>query len=49
MNTIVITKGTTDYEFYNISDELAKAIILILCVCENDESGIISLESEDKE
>lgn len=27
-------RGTTDYEFYNISDELAKAIILILCECE---------------
>lgn len=46
MNTIVITMGTTDYEFYGVSDELAKAIILILHECENDESNIVSAESE---
>ncbi len=46
MNIIVITMGTTDYEFYNLSDELAKAIILILHECENDECSIVSVESE---
>ena len=46
MNTIVITMGTTDYEFYGVSDELAKAIILTLHECENDESDIVSAESE---
>ena len=46
MNTLVITMGTTDYEFYNVSDELAKAILLILHECENDECNIVSAESE---
>lgn len=46
MNTLVITMGTTDYEFYNVSDELAKAILLILHECENDECDIVSAESE---
>lgn len=46
MNTIVVTMGTTDYEFYKVSDELAKAILLILHECENDESEIVSAESE---
>ena len=46
MNTIVITMGTTDYEFYNVSDELAKAVSLNLHECENDECGIVSAESE---
>ena len=46
MNTIVITMGTTDYEFYGVSDELAKAVSLILHECENDECGIVSAESE---
>lgn len=46
MNTITITKGNTDYEFYGISDELAKAMILILHECEDDESNIVSAESE---
>lgn len=46
MNTIVITMGTTDYEFYCVPDKLAKAITLILHECENDECGIVSAESE---
>ena len=46
MNTIVITMGTTNYEFYCVSDELAKAISLILHECENDECAIVSAESE---
>ena len=46
MNTLVITMGNIDYEFYNVSDELSKAILLILHECENDECGIISAESE---
>ena len=46
MNTIVITIGYTDYEFCRVSDELAKAILLILHECENDECDIVSAESE---
>jgi len=46
MNTLVITMGNIDYEFYNVSDELAKAILLILHECESDESNIVSAESE---
>lgn len=46
MNTLVITMGNMDYEFYGVSDELAKAIMLILHECENDESNIVSAEIE---
>ncbi len=46
MNTIVITMGTEDHEFYNVSDELAKALILILHECENDDCDIVSAVSE---
>lgn len=44
--TIVISARTTDYEFYDIPDEVGKAIITLLQECENDDSKIISAETE---
>lgn len=44
--TINISMGTKDYEFYNVSEKVAKAIITLLYECENDDSEICSAESE---
>lgn len=45
MATIKI-KIDTDYEFYNVPVKVAKAIITLLHECENDDSDIVSAESE---
>lgn len=44
--TIVISAGTTDYEFYNVPDKVGKAIITLLQECEKDDSKIVSAERE---
>lgn len=46
MCNIIIPIGNTNYEFYNIPDKVAMAIITLLQECENCESKIISTESE---
>lgn len=46
MNNIVIPFKNTDYEYYNVPDEVVKAIITILNECVNTESKIMSAESE---
>ena len=37
---ISITKGTNNYEFYNVPEKVAKAIITLLHECEKDDSDI---------
>lgn len=44
--TINITKGTTNYEFYGVPDKIGKAIITLLDECGNDNSSIVSAQSE---
>lgn len=44
--TINITEGIKDYEFYNVPEKVAKAIITLLHECEKDDSTICSAESE---
>lgn len=44
--TINITKGTTNYEFYGVPDKIGKAIITLLYECEEDNSSIVSAQSE---
>jgi len=44
--TINITEGFKDYEFYNVPEKVAKAIITLLHECEKDDSPIISAISE---
>ncbi len=44
--TISISIGTKDYEFYNVSEKVAKAVITLLYECENDDSTIVSSTSE---
>ena len=44
--TINITKGVNDYEFYNVPEKVAKAIITLLQECEKDDSTIVSAISE---
>ena len=44
--TINISIGAKDYEFYNVPEKVAKAIITLLYECENDDSKICSAESE---
>lgn len=44
--TINITKGIKDYEFYNVPEKVAEAIITLLHECEKDDSTIVSAESE---
>ena len=46
MGTINISISDTDYEFYNVPQKVAKAIITILQECENDDSDIVSAISE---
>ena len=43
--TINITKGNKDYEFYNVPEKVAKAIIALLQEC-GDDSTIVSAISE---
>lgn len=44
--TINISTGTKDYEFYNVPEKVAKAIITLLHECEKDDSTIVSAISE---
>ena len=47
--TINILIGTKDYELYefcNVPEKVAKAVITLLNECENDDSNICSAESE---
>lgn len=44
--TINITEGIRDYEFYNVPEKVAKAIITLLHECEKDDSTIVSAISE---
>ena len=44
--TINITEGIKDYEFYNVPEKVAKAIITLLHECEKDDSTIVSAISE---
>ena len=44
--TINITEGIKDYEFYNVLEKVAKAIITLLHECEKDDSTIVSSISE---
>ena len=44
--TINISIGTKDYEFYNVPEKVAKAVITLLYECENNDSKICSSESE---
>lgn len=44
--TINISTGTKDYEFYDVPEKVAKAIITLLYECENDDSTIVSAISE---
>ena len=46
---INITRGTTNYEFYGVPDKIGKAIITLLHECENDNSSIVSAQSEVEE
>lgn len=43
---INITKGSKDYEFYDVPEKVAKAIIALLEECERDDSTIVSAISE---
>ena len=43
---ISITEGINDYEFYNVPEKVAKAIITLLHECEKDDSAIVSAISE---
>ena len=44
--TINITEGINNYEFSNVPEKVAKAIITLLHECENDDSKICSAVSE---
>ena len=44
--TINITRGINNYEFYNVPEKVAKAIITLLHECEKDDSTIVSAVSE---
>lgn len=44
--TINISIGTKNYEFYNVPEKVAKAVITLLYECENEDSNICSAESE---
>ena len=44
--TINISIDTKDYEFYNVPEKVAKAIITLLHECEKDDSTIVSAISE---
>ncbi len=44
--TINVSIGNTDYEFYDVPKNVAKAIVTLLHECENEDSDICSAESE---
>ena len=48
--TISVTNASGDKtEFYNVPLKVGNAVITLLYECENDDSDIVSEESEDKE
>lgn len=44
--TIIISDGKTNHEYYNVSDKVAKAVITLLNECGNDDTVIVTAESE---
>jgi hypothetical protein len=46
MNNICIPYGTTNYEYYNVPDEVIEALITILSECSNIKTKIVAAESE---
>lgn len=44
---ISISNGKTSHDFYNVPTKVAKAVITLLEECGNDETEIITAESED--
>jgi len=44
--TINVTDGVKDFEFYDVPERVAYAIITLLHECENNDSPIISAISE---
>lgn len=44
--TIKITEGINDYEFYNVPEKVARAIITLLHECEKDDSTIVSATTD---
>ncbi len=47
MCNIVIPIGNTNYEFYDVPDKVAKAVVILLQECANDDSKVMSAESEN--
>lgn len=43
---ISISNGKTSHDFYNVPTKVAKAIIVLLEECGNEETEIITAESE---
>ena len=46
--TITISLKCKSYEFYNVPEKIAKAVIAILDECCNPETEMISAESEEQ-
>lgn len=46
---IIISNGKTSHDFYNVPTKVAKAVIALLEECANDETEIITAESECEE
>lgn len=44
---ISISNGKTSHDFYNVPPKVAKAVITLLEECGNDETEIITAESEE--
>ena len=45
---ISISNEKTSHDFYNVPSKVAKAVITLLEECGNDETEIITAESENK-
>lgn len=45
---ISISDGKTSHDFYHVPPKIAKAIIVLLEECGNEETEIITAESEDE-
>lgn len=46
---ISISNGKISHDFYNVPPKVAKAVITLLEECGNDETEIVTAESEEKE
>lgn len=44
--TIIISDGQKNHEYYDVPAKVAKAVITLLNECGNDETEIITAESE---